>query len=69
MESLLSLPAAGILLSIGAYLAGVFARRLIRHPLANPLAIANILIILVRTRARIKCTAFYSNCLYSKEIR
>jgi putative effector of murein hydrolase len=47
MESILSLPAAGILLSIGAYLVGVFIRKLIPHPLANPLAIANIIVILV----------------------
>jgi putative effector of murein hydrolase len=46
MESLLSLPAAGILLSIGAYLIGVFVRRLIHHPLANPLVIANVIVIL-----------------------
>jgi putative effector of murein hydrolase len=47
MEQLLSLPAAGILMCIGAYLGGVLIRKLIPHPLANPLVIANIIIILV----------------------
>ncbi|MDR0640894.1 MAG: LrgB family protein [Treponema sp.] len=47
MEQILSLPAAGILLCIGAYFAGLLIRRLISHPLANPLAIANVIIILV----------------------
>ncbi|MDR2747436.1 MAG: LrgB family protein [Treponema sp.] len=47
MEQILSLPAAGILLCILAYLAGVLIRRVIPHPLANPLAIANVIIILV----------------------
>jgi putative effector of murein hydrolase len=43
----LSLPAAGILLSVAAYLAGIAVRKLIPHPLANPLVIANIIVILV----------------------
>jgi putative effector of murein hydrolase len=47
VEQILSLPAAGILLCIGAYFGGVLIRKLIPHPLANPLAIANIIIILV----------------------
>jgi putative effector of murein hydrolase len=47
VEQILSLPAAGILLCIGAYLAGLRIRRFIPHPLANPLAVANVIIILV----------------------
>jgi putative effector of murein hydrolase len=47
VEQILSLPAAGILVCIGAYLGGVLIRKLIPHPLANPLVIANIVIILV----------------------
>ena len=47
MEQILSLPAAGILLCIGAYFTGLLIRRLVPHPLANPLAIANVIIILV----------------------
>jgi putative effector of murein hydrolase len=47
MEQLLSLPATGILVSIAAYMIGVFIRKLIPHPLANPLVIANIVVILV----------------------
>jgi putative effector of murein hydrolase len=47
MSEILSMPLCGILVSIGAYMAGVGIRRLIPHPLANPLVIANVLIILV----------------------
>jgi putative effector of murein hydrolase len=47
MEQLLSLPATGLLVSIGAYLIGVMIRKLLPHPLANPLVIANIVVILV----------------------
>jgi putative effector of murein hydrolase len=47
MEQLLSLPAVGILLCIAAYLIGVLIRKLVPHPLANPLVIANVIIILV----------------------
>jgi putative effector of murein hydrolase len=46
VEQFLSLPAAGILLCIAAYLIGVLIRKFIPHPLANPLVIANVLIIL-----------------------
>jgi putative effector of murein hydrolase len=47
MNEILSMPLCGILVSIGAYLIGLRIRRLIPHPLANPLVIANVLIILV----------------------
>jgi putative effector of murein hydrolase len=47
MAQILSLPATGILLCIGAYFVGVLIRRFVPHPLANPLAIANVIIILV----------------------
>jgi putative effector of murein hydrolase len=47
MEQILSLPATGILICVAAYLGGVLIRKLIPHPLANPLVIANIIIILV----------------------
>jgi putative effector of murein hydrolase len=47
MNEILSMPLCGILVSIGAYMVGVGIRRLIPHPLANPLVIANVLIILV----------------------
>ncbi|MDR3192395.1 MAG: LrgB family protein [Treponema sp.] len=46
MNEILSMPLSGILVSIGAYLVGLQIRRLIPHPLANPLVIANVLIIL-----------------------
>jgi putative effector of murein hydrolase len=47
MSGILSMPLCGILVSLGAYLTGVQVRRLIPHPLVNPLVIANVLIILV----------------------
>jgi putative effector of murein hydrolase len=47
MEQILSLPAAGILLSIGSFMIGVMIRKRIPHPLANPLVIANVIVLLV----------------------
>ncbi|MDR2258974.1 MAG: LrgB family protein [Treponema sp.] len=58
IKQILSLPAAGILLCIGAYLAGVLIRRRIRHPLANPLVIANVIIILVTALSPFKPEQF-----------
>jgi putative effector of murein hydrolase len=49
LENLLSLPVCGILVSIICYAIGVRVRKLIPSPLANPMVIANILIILVIT--------------------
>jgi putative effector of murein hydrolase len=46
MNEIFSMPLFGILVSIGAYLIGLRLRRLIPHPLVNPLVIANVLIIL-----------------------
>jgi putative effector of murein hydrolase len=46
MEQLLALPAAGILVSIGAYLIGVVIRKAVPHPLTNPVVIANVIVIL-----------------------
>jgi putative effector of murein hydrolase len=47
MEQILSFPAVGILLCIGAYFAGVLIHKTAPHPLVNPLVIANAVIILV----------------------
>jgi putative effector of murein hydrolase len=47
MESLLSLPISGILVSIACYSLGVLVRKLLPSPFTNPLIISNILIILV----------------------
>jgi putative effector of murein hydrolase len=58
VEQLLSLPAAGILLCAGAYLLGVQIRRRVSHPLANPLVIANVIIILVTALSPFKAEQF-----------
>ncbi|GHT90953.1 membrane protein [Spirochaetia bacterium] len=47
LDTILSLPACGILVSITVYLIGIGIRSLMPHPLANPLVIANVLIILI----------------------
>jgi putative effector of murein hydrolase len=47
MESILSQPVCGILITIACYSLGLLIRKLIPSPLTNPLLIANVLIILV----------------------
>jgi putative effector of murein hydrolase len=47
MESLLSQPVCGILITIVCYSLGLLIRKLLPSPLTNPLLIANVLIILV----------------------
>jgi putative effector of murein hydrolase len=47
IESLLSQPVCGILITIACYSMGLLIRKLLPSPLTNPLLIANVLIILV----------------------
>ena len=47
MEQLLSLPLSGILITIACYMIGAVINRTIQSPLANPMVIANILIVLI----------------------
>jgi putative effector of murein hydrolase len=47
MESLLSQPVCGILITIACYSLGLLSRKLLPSPLTNPLLIANVLVILV----------------------
>jgi putative effector of murein hydrolase len=47
MENLMALPVFGIILSIGCYFIGFGVRKLVNSPLANPILIANALIIAI----------------------
>ena len=47
MESILSLPISGILVTVVCYTIGLGVRKLVPSPLTNPLIIANVIIILV----------------------